>query len=144
MNARLVRDLLFPLHERLKRKPTLLWLKELERTQWLPPAALRAYQLQRMLALVGWAYANSPYYRGLLDEHGLDPGRIQSYEDFHRIPYLTREHLKDRFDDLCARARLVGVHARSSGGSTGSPFKIIVDMGRLGLLAAARFRAHGW
>ena len=144
MNARLVRDVLYPLHERLKGKPTFSWLRELERTQWLPPAALRAYQLQRMLALVGWAYANSPYYRGLLDEHGLDPSRIQSYEDFHRIPYLTREHLKDRFDDLCARARLVGVHARSSGGSTGSPVKILVDMGRMGIQEAARFRAHRW
>jgi len=52
MNERLVRDVLFPLHERLKGKPTFPWLRELERTQWLPPAALREYQLQRMLALV--------------------------------------------------------------------------------------------
>ena len=132
MNARLVRDVLYPLHERLKGKPTFSWLKELERTQWLPPAALRAYQLQRMLALVGWAYANSPYYRGLLDEHGLDPSQMQSYEDFHRIPYLTREHLKDRFDDLCARARLVGVHARSSGGATRAPHTKNDDKGRQG------------
>ena len=77
MNERLVRDVLFPLHERLKGKPTFPWLRELERTQWLPPAALREYQLQRMLALVEWAYANTPYYRGLLDDHGLAPGRIR-------------------------------------------------------------------
>lgn len=144
MNERLVRDVLFPLHERLKGKPTFPWLRELERTQWLPPAALREYQLQRMLALVEWAYANTPYYRGLLDEHGLAPGRMLSHEDFERIPYLTREHLKTRFDDLRARADLVGVHARSSGGSTGSPVKILVDMARMGIQEAARFRAHRW
>ena len=144
MNPRLVRDVLFPLHERLKGKPTFRWLKELERTQWLPPAALREYQFRRMVALVEWAYAKVPYYRALLDGHGLSPGRIQSYDDFHRIPYLTREHLKDRFDDLRAHAKLVGVHARSSGGSTGSPVKILVDMGRMGIQEAARFRAHRW
>jgi phenylacetate-CoA ligase len=144
MNAGLVRTILFPLHERLKRKPTFTWLKELERTQWLPLVALREYQLQRMRALVEWAYANTPYYRALLDDHDLVPSRIQTYDDFHRIPYLTREHLKDRFDHLRARARLVGVHARSSGGSTGSPVKILVDMGRMGIQEAARFRAHRW
>ncbi len=144
MNPALVRTILFPLHERMKGKPTFAWLKELERTQWLPPAALREYQLQRMRGLVEWAYANTPYYRALLDDHGVVPGRIQSYDDFHRVPYLTRDHLKDRFEDLRARAQLVGVHARSSGGSTGSPVKILVDMGRMGIQEAARFRAHRW
>src|SRR5207245_10447642 len=120
------------------------WLKELERAQWLPPAELRDYQFQRMRRLVEWAYAHVPYYRALLDEHELPPRRIQSYEDFQRIPYLTREHLKGRFEDLRARQKLVGVHARSSGGSTGSPVTVLVDMERMGIQEAARFRAHHW
>jgi phenylacetate-CoA ligase len=144
MNPRLVGHVLFPIHEWLKRKPTFQWLKELERTQWLPLAALREYQLQRMRRLVEWAYAQVPYYRTLLDEHELPPSRIQSPEDFQRIPYLTREDLKSRFDDLRARAKLVGVHARSSGGSTGSPVTVLVDMGRMGSQEAARLRAHRW
>lgn len=144
MNPRLVGRLLFPIHERLKGKPTFRWLPELERTQWLSPAGLRDYQFRRMRRLVEWAYAQVPYYRALLDEHGLPPRRIQSHEDFHRIPYLTREHLKNRFDDLRARAKLVGVHARSSGGSTGSPVTVLVDMERMGIQEAARLRAHRW
>ena len=144
MNPRLVGRVLFPIHERLKGKPTFRWLPELERTQWLPPAALREYQFRRMHRLVEWAYAQVPYYRALLDEQGLPPGRIQTYDDFHRIPYLTREHLKNRFDDLRARAKLGGVHARSSGGSTGSPVTVLVDMERMGIQEAARLRAHRW
>jgi phenylacetate-coenzyme A ligase PaaK-like adenylate-forming protein len=135
---------LFPLHERLKGKPTFRWLPELERTQWLQPAALREYQFRRMHRLVEWAYAHVPYYRALLEEHELPPSRIQTHDDFHRIPYLTREHLKKRFDDLRARAKLVGVHARSSGGSTGSPVTVLVDMERMGIQEAARLRAHRW
>lgn len=144
MNPRLVQHVLFPLHERLKRKPTFRWLRELERTQWLSPAELRDYQFQRMRRLVEWAYAQVPYYRALLDEHELAPPRIQSHDDFHQIPYLTREHLKSRFDDLRARTKLVGVHARSSGGSTGSPVTVLVDMERMGIQEAARLRAHHW
>jgi phenylacetate-CoA ligase len=144
MNPRLVGRVLLPIHERLKGKPTFRWLPELERTQWLPPAALREYQFRRMHRLVEWAYAHVPYYRALLDEHELPPGRIQTHDDFHRIPYLTREHLKNRFDDLRARAKLVGVHARSSGGSTGSPVTVLVDMERMGIQEAARLRAHRW
>ena len=144
MNSRLVGHVLLPLHEWLKGKPTFRWLKELDHTQWLPPAALREYQFQRMRRLVAWAYTHVPYYRALLDEHELPPPRIQSHDDFHRIPYLTREHLKHRFDDLRARAKLVGVHARSSGGSTGSPVTVLVDMGRMGIQEAARLRAHRW
>ncbi len=144
MNPTLVRHVLFPLHERLKRKPTFPWLAQLEQTQWLPPAALREYQFDRMRRLVEWAYTHVPYYRTLLDEHGLPPHRIQSPADFHAIPYLTREHLKDRFDDLRARTTLVGVHARSSGGSTGSPVKVLVDMNRMGIQEAARLRARRW
>jgi len=37
MNQRLVGRVIFPLHERLKRKPTFERLRELERTQWLAP-----------------------------------------------------------------------------------------------------------
>jgi phenylacetate-CoA ligase len=144
VNPRLVGRVLFPIHERLKGKPTFRWLPELERTQWLLPAALREYQFRRMRRLVEWAYAQVPYYRALLDEHELPPSRVQTHDDFHRIPYLTREHLKDRFDDLRARAKLVGVHARSSGGSTGSPVTVLVDMERMGIQEAARLRAHRW
>src|SRR5260370_36598970 len=37
MNQRLVGRVIFPLHERLKRKPTFERRRELERTQWLRP-----------------------------------------------------------------------------------------------------------
>ena len=47
MNQRLVGRVIFPLHERLKRKPTFERLRELERTQWLAPERLAEYRLDR-------------------------------------------------------------------------------------------------
>jgi phenylacetate-CoA ligase len=144
MNERLVGRVLYPLHERLKRKPTFQWLRELERTQWLEPARLAEYQFARLRRLLEFAYAHVPYYHAMLDEHGLPPDRLRSPDDLRSLPVLTRELIRTRFDDLRADARLPHVHQRSSGGSTGTPVTVLVDMKRMGFAEAARLRAQGW
>ena len=144
MNDPLVRRVLFPLHERLKRKPTFRWLAELERTQWLGPEQIAEYQFTRLQRLVEFAYEHVPYYRATLDEHGVPPQRLQSPLDLRDFPFLTRELIRTRFEDLRARASLPNVHKRSSGGSTGSPVTVLVDMNRMGISEAGRLRAQRW
>ena len=94
MNESLVRHVLFPLHERLKRKPTFRWLAELEHTQWLSPERLAEYQFVRLRRLVEFAYAHVPYYRAILDEPGVPPQRLQSPYDLRDFPFLTRELIR--------------------------------------------------
>lgn len=144
MHPLLVRHVAYPLHERLKRKRTFPWLRELERTQWLGADSLRDYQFRRLRSHLQWAYAHVPYYRALFDEHDLAPARIKSFEDFHRLPFLTRELLRSRFEDLRATVRLPNVKRRSTGGSTGIPVTVEVDMERMGISEAARLRTHRW
>ncbi len=144
MNDALVRHVLLPLHERLKRKPTFQRLHELERTQWLSPAELAEYRAARLRRLIGFAYDHVPYFRALLEEHDLPPARVQSFADLERLPFLTRDVLQSRFEDLRARAVLPRVHRRSSGGSTGTPVTVLVDMNRMGMVEAGRLRAHAW
>jgi phenylacetate-CoA ligase len=144
VNERLVRRVLYPLHEQLKRKPTFRRLEELEHTQWLSPERLAEYQFTRLQRLLEFAYTHVPYYRAILDKHGLAAGHLESPDDLRRIPFLTRELVRTRFDDLRARASLPRVHQRSSGGSTGAPVTVLVDMGRMGFGEAARLRAQRW
>lgn len=145
MNSFLVNWVIFPLHERVKRSQSLRQWRELERTQWLAPRDLRQLQFERLRRHVQFAYDNTPYYRRLLDEHGLPPTRILSFEDFARIPPLTREALRKNFADLCVRGVRVGglVQRMATGGSTGEPVTVLVDH-RVGSGAAVRFRAHHW
>ena len=91
-----------------------------------------------------FAHTHVPYYRAILDDHGLTPQRLQSPHDLRDFPFLTREIVRTRFDDLRARANLPRVHQRSSGGSTGVPVTVLVDMRRMGFVEAARMRAHRW
>src|SRR5215470_2757515 len=144
VNDKVVRRVLYPLHERLKRKPTFRRLEELEHTQWLSPERIAEYQFTRVQRLLEFAYAHVPYYRTLLDKHRLPGGRLESPNDIQSIPFLTRELIRTRFDDLRARARLPRVHKRSSGGSTGAPVTVLVDMARMGFGEAARMRAQRW
>jgi phenylacetate-CoA ligase len=136
--------LLFPLHERLKGKPTFEWLRRLERTQWLPADRLRAYQADRLQALITYACERVPYYQELFSAHGLAPSTIKGPDDLHQVPPMTRALLREHFDRLCARPLPRRVQRMATGGSTGAPVTILVDMQRMGFTEGARLRAHRW
>lgn len=144
MHSSLVRHVLLPLHEHAKGKSTFKWLPRLERTQWIPPEELGDLQWARLQEQLQFAYRHVPYYRRLLDEHGLPPERIQCPEDFRRVPFLTRNSIRANFEDLKAHAPLRGVQKRSSGGSTGAPVTVLTDMERMGFSEAVRLRGHRW
>lgn len=144
MHPLLVRHLILPLHERLKRTPTFAWLGRLERSQWFDGDRLLDLQFARLREHIRFAYEHTVYYRRLLDEHELPPHRIQSPDDFRRIPPLTRELIRRNFSDLKARGTRLGrVQRLSTGGSTGAPITVLVDVS-VGIDIAVRHRAHRW
>ncbi len=144
MHPLLVSRVVFPLIEYAKRKPTRARLRELERSQWLPPETIRARQLERLRQHLDFAYREVPYYTRLFDEHGVKPAAMERLEDLARIPCLTKDIIRSRFADLQPRNRPRHVQAISSGGSTGAPVRVLVDMDRMAFTDAARLRAHRW
>lgn len=144
MRSLLVRHVILPLHEGLKRTPTFAWLRRLEQTQWLDRSRLLELQFARLREHVEFAYNHTAYYRRLLDEHDLAPARIKSFDDFRRIPPLTRQLLRENFSALQSHgARLGRVQRLSTGGSTGAPVTVLVDVS-VGIDLAVRHRAHRW
>ena len=144
MHPALVNRVIFPLQEWVKGKPTHRRLHWLQQTQWLSPQALRELQFERLKAHLDFAYREVPYYTRLLDEHGLEPSRVASFDDFARIPCLTKDIIRARPDDLRPRTRVRGVQRLSTGGSTGVPVTVLVDPKRAAFTDAARLRAHRW
>jgi len=63
----------------------------LEKSQWWSKERLEEYQLYEIQRLVRHAYKNVPYYTLLFNEHGINPDKIQDFNDFKKIPYLTKE-----------------------------------------------------
>ena len=144
MNPWIVNRAIFPLHERLKGKPTHPILGELETSQWLDPGAIRQIQFRKLRRHLDFAYREVPYYTRLLDDHGLQPWRIQNLADFARIPFLTKDIVRAHFKELQPRTPLRGVQRLSSGGSTGAPVTVMVDRLRAAFTDATRLRAHRW
>lgn len=144
MHPLIARHVLYPLHERLKGKRTHRHLRDLERSQWLSPDALRERQFRRLKAHLEFAYEQVPYYRELLDRHDLAPARVASLEDFARIPCLTKDIIRARAAHLTPRSPLRGVQELSTGGSTGTPVTVLVDRERAAVTDATRLRAHRW
>ena len=55
---------------------------------------LTRLQTERLREQVRHAYKNSPFYRRKLDEAGVKPAQIRTLEDVQRLPFTTKDELK--------------------------------------------------
>ena len=80
------------------------------------------YQLQELQRIISYAYQHTKYYHNLFDEYGIIPNQIQDFSDIKKIPFLTkdivREHLAEMVSDIILPKNLQYV---TTGGSTGRP-----------------------
>ena len=81
---------------------------------------LHAVQSARLVKMVESCYARVPFYKAKFDELGLQPGDIASIDDIGKLPFTTKQDLRDNYPyGLFAvpKERLVRIHASS--GTTG-------------------------
>jgi phenylacetate-CoA ligase len=100
---------------------------QLERSQWLSPADLRALQLRQLDALVRHAWLTVPFYRW--QWHGsYRSADALDHERFERLPLLTRESLQHEFEELRSKAPPAAHGAISdsrTAGTTGRPVRAL-------------------
>jgi phenylacetate-CoA ligase len=83
---------------------------------------LKKVQSERLRETVERVYFNVPYYRNKMQEAGLGPESIRSADDIHKLPFTTKQDLRDNYPfGLFAvpMSEIVRVHASS--GTTGKP-----------------------
>lgn len=81
---------------------------------------MRKLQNERLVAQVKNVYENVKYYRDLMDEKGVKPEDIQSVDDLHKLPFLTKSDLRDAYPyGLLARPLGDCVRIQSTSGTTG-------------------------
>ncbi len=59
----------------------------------LQPGDRRAQQQQALVNMASLAYRKSPTVRRMFDESGTDPATFNSFEDFEKLPVISRERL---------------------------------------------------
>lgn len=83
---------------------------------------IRHVQSERLRETVERIYFNVPYYRNRMQEAGLGPEHIQTIDDISKLPFTTKQDLRDNYPfGLFAvpMSEIVRVHASS--GTTGKP-----------------------
>nr|WP_256218203.1 phenylacetate--CoA ligase [Moorella thermoacetica] len=88
----------------------------------MPEAELQELQLERLQATVRRAFFDVPFYRRAFQEIGLEPGDIKSLDDLQRLPFTTKQDLRDNYPYgmfAVPMSEIVRIH--SSSGTTGKP-----------------------
>ena len=77
-------------------------------------------QTEGLIDVVKRVYENVEYYRNMMDEKGVKPEDIKSLADITKLPFLTKDDLRDAYPyGLMARPLKDCVRIQSTSGTTG-------------------------
>jgi phenylacetate-CoA ligase len=113
----------------------------------MPREALEAIQLRRLQATMERAFASVPFYQKQLQKVGLTPGDITSLDDLKRVPFTTKQDLRENYPFgmfAVPMDNVVRIHASS--GTTGQPTVVgytLRDVGTWAELMARSLMAGG-
>jgi len=96
----------------------MIWNKNKERMSRDEMSALQGKRLNKLVNLV---YHNVPFYRNKMQEMDLSPDDIQTIEDIVKLPFTTKQDLRDNYPyglQAAPASEIVRVHASS--GTTGA------------------------
>ncbi len=81
---------------------------------------LEYLQGKRLVKIVDRVYHNVEFYRKKMQQMGIEPGDIKGIEDLHKLPYTTKNDLRDTYPFglfSAPQSEIVRIHASS--GTTG-------------------------
>ena len=118
-------------------------LGRLEALQFRAPGDVLASQRRRLAALLTYASHHAPLYADRLDDRR--PVATENAVDLLRsLPFLSKEDLQTRFEQLKAVPQPGRSTVKTTGGSTGQPVTVIKDRGATARERAATWMAHEW
>jgi phenylacetate-CoA ligase len=96
---------------------------ELTKSQWLPSSEIKKIQEKKFLRLIKHCDKNVSYYRGI---DGF--GKVSNLSDIVNLPFLTKEKINERREDLKASNMPEKYFMpNSTGGSTGETLNFFSD-----------------
>ncbi len=84
------------------------------------PEQLKALQSERLVKQVKHVWDNVPFYRAKMEEKGITPDDINGVEDLHKLPFVTKDDLREGYPyALLAKPLSECVRIHSTSGTTG-------------------------
>lgn len=117
----------------------------LKESQWWSWQRHRRYQLQQLQSLLRHAYENVPYYRRIMNEASVKPEDFKSLEDLRKLPFLTKQLVREQKEELVAENMRHRTLATNTGGSMGRPLEFYWERDRTRSLERAfMWRQWSW
>ncbi len=81
---------------------------------------IKEWQSERLVKTVKHVYENNKYYRKLMENKGVTPDDIKSVDDLHKLPFLTKDDLREAYPyGLMSKPLSECVRIQSTSGTTG-------------------------
>ncbi|MCP4133970.1 MAG: phenylacetate--CoA ligase [bacterium] len=96
----------------------MIFNKEIET---MPESKMKELQLERLKWSIRHAYENVPFYKKSYDDAGFHPDQFKTLDDMRRVPFLTKQDMRDSYPfGLFAVPLDEVVRVHSSSGTTGN------------------------
>ncbi|HKY39152.1 MAG TPA: hypothetical protein VJN18_24605 [Polyangiaceae bacterium] len=128
----------------IRRRDTLGLLAKLEQSQWQTREEREQQDLIALRALLDYAGRNVPYYRELFRKQRFEPRGMSSRRDLAELPLLTRDVVRERYEDLVDPAHRGRNIKKGTSGSTGKPLKFEYGRTSEHWRQAVKMRGYGW
>ncbi|MBF7096474.1 phenylacetate--CoA ligase family protein [Alkalibacter mobilis] len=93
-----------------------------EHYECMPRESLKKLQDERLKKTVERVYYNVEFYRRKMQALGLEPGDINGIDDIHKLPFTTKDDLRDNYPFGLFATPLENVtRLHASSGTTGKP-----------------------
>lgn len=136
---------MFPAYETVvRRRATASYIAQYDESQWLDNAALQALQLRNLNALLEHCWRHVPFLQRHWREHGVQPGTLGHAAELARYPVLTKQQITANYADMVAVPWRGRTLTKTTGGSTGDPFRFEYTMDVYARRTAVMWRGYGW
>ena len=134
--------MILPLAEKIKGLKATYWYHQInEMNMWTKQQVLD-WQNQHLRDFVRHAYEHTKYYKELFDSLGLKPEDIRTAEDLKKLPILTKDIIRSRYDDFIPDNLSQLPHRQDrTGGTTGEPMRFLTSEDTWGYVTAAKMVA---
>ncbi len=91
-----------------------------EKIETMDVKEIKALQSDKLIRQVNHVWNNLPYYKHKMESLGVTPEDIKSVDDLHKLPFLSKEDLRDAYPyGLLAKPLEECVRIHSTSGTTG-------------------------
>jgi phenylacetate-CoA ligase len=142
--SRLLESMLLPAYDRVRGRQYVDRRTFLEHSQWWSAERVREFQWSELKKLLAHVFASVPYLREKYRAAGIALEDLRSWDDFRRLPALSRAEVNAHGPELCSTAYKGKLLPHATGGSTGVPTRFFRTYESYDWRTAAKDRAYSW